>query len=194
MTTAGLYLRVSTCSQTTENQRRELEAACEQRGWKLGEEFSDNGISGAKDRSMRPGFDALWQAVAAQKIDVVAVWAIDRLARSLSQLVAFMDELRKHNVGLYVHTQGIDTTTPAGRAMYQMVGVFAEFEREMIRSRVMAGLERAKAEGKKLGAPKSPRESEIRELVRHGYSIRDIRKMTGVGHSMIVRIRGEETK
>lgn len=193
MTKAALYVRVSTCSQTTENQTRELRAACEQRGWTITAEYEDVGISGAKDRTKRPGFDALWNAVVAGDIDVVAVWAVDRLARSLSQLVSFMDDLRAAgSVNLYIHTQGIDTTTPGGMAMFQMVGVFAQFEREMIRTRVKAGLARAKENGAVFGRGVSPKEDEVRGLVREGLTYTQIRRRTGVGHSIIKRLRDEE--
>ena len=95
MKRVATYVRVSTTlGQTTDNQTRELRAACVQRGWTITHEFADNGISGAKDRAHRPGFDALWKAVKAREIDVVAVWSVDRLGRSLAQLIAFMDELR----------------------------------------------------------------------------------------------------
>lgn len=129
--------------------------------------------------------------MSAKEVDIVAVWAIDRLARSLQQLVGFLDDLRTCGVDLYVHTQGINTTTPGGRAMYQMIGVFAEFEREMIRDRINAGLARAKENGTKLGAKRSPRDPEVRELVKRGMSAPQIRRLTGVGHSMIHRIKKE---
>ena len=185
------YVRVSTTKgQTTENQTLALRAACETRGWTITNEFSDQGISGAKGREQRPGLDALWKAVTAHEIDVVAVWAVDRLGRSLSQLVAFMEDLRRAgDVNLYIHTQGIDTTTPGGMAMFQMVGVFAQFEREMIRGRVNAGLARARAEGKKLGRRTSEREAEVVAMVADGMSTNRIRRQTGVGCSMITRIR-----
>ena len=196
ITRVASYVRVSTThGQTTDNQTRELRAACEAKGWTITKEYADNGISGAKGRDQRPGLDALWQAVTNHEIDVVAVWAVDRLGRSLSQLVAFMDDLRKAgNVHLYIHTQGIDTTTPGGMAMFQMVGVFAQFEREMIRSRVRAGLDRARESGTKLGRKFSPREEEIRALVKTGASTRQIRKLTGVGCSLITRLREEENQ
>ena len=190
MTRVLLYVRVSTNGQTTENQTRELHAACEQRGWKIVAEFADNGISGAKDRAGRPGFDGLYNALKLKKPDVVAVWSIDRIGRSLSQLVAFMEELRRAEVDLYVHTQGVDTTTPGGRAMYQMIGVFAEFEREMIRARVKAGMARAREAGSKLGHPITPMEAKICEMLDDGASFASIRRATGCGNSAIQRIRG----
>ncbi|WER08366.1 recombinase family protein [Rhodobacter capsulatus] len=91
-----------------------------------------------------------------KEIDMVAAWSVDRLRRSLQHLVGVLSDLQARNVGLYLHVQGLDTTTPSGRAMYQMLGVFAEFEREMIRERVLAGIDRARARGKRLGRPRSP--------------------------------------
>lgn len=114
-------------------------------------EFSDKGISGAKGRDQRPGLDTLLQAVARRKVDMVLAWSVDRLGRSLQDLLSFLGELHAKGVDLYLHQQGLDTGTPAGKALFQMMGVFAEFERAIIRERVRSGLERAKAQGKVLG-------------------------------------------
>jgi DNA invertase Pin-like site-specific DNA recombinase len=123
---ASLYLRVSTTGQTVENQRRELEAAAERHGWTVAHVFKDAGISGAKGRDKRPGLDALLKGVARRDFDLVAAWSVDRLGCSLQDLVATRGELQAKGVGLYLHQQGIDTTTPAGKALFQMPGVFAE--------------------------------------------------------------------
>ena len=147
----GLYLRVSTGEQTIDNQREALMAAIERRGWHIVSEFEDNGVSGAKGRTKRPGFDKFIKAATTRKIDVVAAWSIDRLGRSLRDLVNFLAELDAVGCDLYLEKQAIDTTTPAGRALFQMLGVFAEFEREMIRERVCAGLARARKYGTKSG-------------------------------------------
>src|SRR6201999_1454509 len=109
------------------------------------------GVSGAKGRDKRPGFDRLMIAVARREIDMVAAWSVDRLGRSITDLVGFLTDLHAKGVDLFLHQQGLDTSTPSGRAMFQMLGVFAEFERAMIRERVMAGLSRAKADGIQLG-------------------------------------------
>ena len=155
----ALYLRVSTTGQTVENQRRELEAAAERHGWTVAHS-TDAGISGAKGRDKRPGLDALLKGVARRDFDLVAAWSVDRLGRSLQDLVGTLGELQAKGVGLYLHQQGIDTTTPAGKALFQMLGVFAEFERAMIHERVMAGLARARAQGRRLGRPKVAAEVE----------------------------------
>src|SRR5580700_875403 len=149
----ALYLRVSTSEQTTKNQRRELEAVAKRHGWKVVGVFEDAGISGAKGRDGRPGLDAMMKAVTRREIDMVAAWSVDRLGRSLTDLLEFLKELHAKGVDLFLHQQGLDTSTPSGRAMFSMLGVFAEFERAILRERVFAGLARAKAQGKKLGRP-----------------------------------------
>jgi DNA invertase Pin-like site-specific DNA recombinase len=148
---AAIYVRVSTLDQTTQNQERELRAVAERLGHEVVEVYADNGISGSKGRQHRPGFDRLCRDATRRSFDMVMAWSVDRLGRSLLDLVAFLSELHASRVELYLHRQGIDTTTPAGKALFQMMGVFAEFEREMIRERVLAGMARAKATGTKSG-------------------------------------------
>ena len=129
----ALYLRVSTVnSQTTENQSRELTAWAKRAGWPVVATYEDAGISGAKGRDKRPGLDALLKAAARREFDVLAAWSVDRLGRSLQDLIATLNELHALGCDLYLHQQAVDTTTPAGRALFQMMGVFAEFERAMI--------------------------------------------------------------
>jgi DNA invertase Pin-like site-specific DNA recombinase len=149
----ALYVRVSTDHQTIKNQQHELEAVAERHGWTVVSVFKDQGISGAKGRDERPGLDKLMQAVSRKEIDMVMAWSVDRLGRSLVDLVGTLQELHAKKVDLYLHQQGIDTTTPTGKMMFQMLGVFAEFERSIIRERVHAGLARARKEGKHLGRP-----------------------------------------
>src|SRR5215472_3357260 len=151
MKRVGIYLRVSTNGQTTENQRRELEAVAARSGWQVVDLYADKGISGAKGRDKRPNFDRLLKDATARKINMIAAWSIDRLSRSLQDLVGFLNELQALGCDLYLHQQAIDTTTPSGRAMFHMCGVFAEFERAIIRERVNAGLARARAKGIKVG-------------------------------------------
>src|SRR6516164_5058250 len=149
----GVYLRVSTGEQTVDNQREALTAVCQTRGWRIVEEFVDNGVSGAKGRDKRPGFDRLLKAATRRKIDVVAAWSVDRLGRSLQDLVGFLGELNTVGCDLYLERQAVDTTTPAGRALFQMLGVFAEFERSIIQERINAGITRARLHGTKSGKP-----------------------------------------
>src|SRR5215510_4090916 len=154
MKRAALYLRVSTIDQTTANQERELRQVAERAGWEVDKVYKDHGISGSKGRDKRPAFDALHKAAARREFDIVMAWSVDRLGRSLKDLVNFLDELRALNVDLFLKTQGIDTTSPSGKAMFGMLSVFADFERSIIQERVRAGLARAKSQGKVLGRPK----------------------------------------
>src|SRR6185312_7084470 len=147
MKRVGIYLRVSTDSQTTDNQRRELETIAARSGWEVVGIYEDAGISGAKGREKRPGFDRLLRDATARKVDMIAAWSVDRLGRSLQHLVGLLQELQALKCDLYLHQQAIDTSTPSGRAMFQMCGVFAEFERAIIVERVKAGLKRAKRDG-----------------------------------------------
>src|SRR5262245_19095415 len=126
----AIYTRVSTTGQSVENQERELRAVGERHGWEIVEVFADRGISGSKDK--RPALDRLMKGVAMRDFDAVAAWSVDRIGRSLQHLLGFLGELKAKGVDLYLHQQGLDTGTPAGRAMFQMLGVFAEFERAMI--------------------------------------------------------------
>jgi DNA invertase Pin-like site-specific DNA recombinase len=148
----AIYARVSTADgQTTENQIRELEAVACRHGWTVAGVYDDNGISGATPRESRPAMRKLLKVIARREVDMVAAWAVDRLGRSLVDLLGFLNELHAKHIDLYLHQQGLDTSTPAGRAMFQMLGVFAEFERSMIRDRVRSGMERAKATGTRSG-------------------------------------------
>jgi DNA invertase Pin-like site-specific DNA recombinase len=190
----ALYLRVSTAEQTVENQRRELAAVAERHGWEVVAIFTDAGISGSKGRDKRPGYDQLCQAIARREIDQVAAWSVDRLGRSLQDLVAFLSEVHAKGVDLYLHQQGIDTSTPAGKALFQVMGVFSEFERAMIVERVKSGLSRAKAQGKKLGRPRLAAETEagIRAAIAAGgKGLLKIAAEFGVGSGTVQRIKTE---
>jgi DNA invertase Pin-like site-specific DNA recombinase len=147
----AIYSRVSTDHQTTENQERELHAIADRMGWTVVKVYRDQGVSGAKSRESRPAFDALCKDACRRQFDLIAAWSVDRLGRSLQDLVGFLTEVHALGINLFLHQQGIDTTTPAGKALFQMMGVFAEFERAMIQERVKSGLERARAQGRKLG-------------------------------------------
>lgn len=191
MRRAALYIRVSTDRQTTDNQDRELREIAERSGWRIVEVYRDHAVSGAKGRDQRPAFDALCKDAARRRFDVVMAWSVDRLGRSLQDLVAFLSDLHAAGIDLFLHQQGIDTTTPAGKAMFQMMGVFAEFERAMIRERVNAGLARAKAQGKALGRPKidAATEAAIAEaLTAGGTGIRKVAALHGVGTGTVQRI------
>ena len=187
---AAIYARVSTDGQSTENQLRELRTVAERAGWVIVHEYVDNGVSGAKGRDQRPQFDALCKSATRRECDVIMAWSVDRLGRSLQHLVSFLDEIHATGVDLYLHVQGIDTTTPAGKAMFRMCGVFAEFERAMIQERVKAGLARARANGKVLGRPRvsASVERSIKKARRSGTGIRKIARELKVGVSVVQRV------
>jgi DNA invertase Pin-like site-specific DNA recombinase len=186
----AFYLRVSTGSQTVENQRRELAAAAEQRGWTVIELYSDNGVSGAKGRDKRPAFDRMCKDAVAGKFDIVAAWSVDRLGRSVLHLAQFVEEMRAAGVGLFLLKQGLDSDTSTGRAMLSMCATFAELEREIIRERIHSGLARAKAKGKILGRrPVSGQvEEQIRAMRNKGTGKRKIALTLGVGVSTVQRV------
>lgn len=189
---AALYLRVSTDGQTVENQRRDLRIVAARHGWEIVNVFVDEGVSGGQSREERPGMRALMLAIARKDVDLVAAWDVSRLGRSLTDLLGFLGELHAKGLGLYLHQQGLDTTTPAGRAMFQMMGVFAEFERAMIRERVNAGLARARAQGKTLGRPRVDEKIERRvtkALKKGDRGIRKIASDLGVGVGTVQRIK-----
>ena len=190
MKRVAIYLRVSTSKQDTDNQRRELEAVAARSGWHVERVYEDAGISGAKGRDKRPGLDAMLKAVNAKEFDMVAAWSVDRLGRSLTDLLGILQGIHDKGVDLFLHQQGLDTSTTAGKAMFQMLGVFAEFERGIIRERVNAGLARAKAKGTKLGRrPVKPSvEARIRELKATGMGILKIGRTIGIGTSVVQRV------
>jgi DNA invertase Pin-like site-specific DNA recombinase len=172
MKKVAIYARVSTDrNQTVENQLRELHEVAQRQGWIVVAVHTDEGISGAKGRDQRPGFDALLKGVARRDFDMIAAWSVDRLGRSLPHLVGFLGDIQAKGVDLFLFQQGLDTSTPSGRAMFGMLGVFAEFERAMIRERVMAGLRRtSKKSGRKPMA--NDRLDAIRASLKDGLGIR----------------------
>src|SRR6478672_4717045 len=193
---AAIYVRVSTDKQTVENQLRELRQIAERRGWQVVEEYHDAGISGAKGRDQRPGLDRMLKDASKRRFDVVMAWAIDRLGRSLIDLLGTIQGLEAANVDLFLEQQAIDTTTPAGKLMFQVTGAFAEFERSMIRQRVNAGLRRAVEQGKQLGRPRvSPAiEKRILSHLRKGVGILKTAKTLGVGTGTVQRIKQEMSR
>ena len=158
--------------------------------------FEDAGISGAKGRKDRPALDALLKSVARREVDMVAAWSVDRLGRSLTDLLDFLRELHAKGVDLFLHQQGLDTSTPSGRAMFQMMGVFAEFERAMIRERVLAGLARAKEQGISLGRRRledsdAAKVTAIKRALAAKRGVRRIARDLKTGVGTVLRIKNE---
>jgi DNA invertase Pin-like site-specific DNA recombinase len=149
---AAIYARVSTFDQEPENQLQELRRYAEARGW-TAVEFVDRGVSGSKDR--RPALDDLLKAAKRRTFDALVCWRLDRLGRNLRHLVTLIEDLQHVGVAFVSLGEGIDCTTPAGKLQLHILAALAEFERERIRERVMAGLQRAKAQGKRLGRPRA---------------------------------------
>jgi DNA invertase Pin-like site-specific DNA recombinase len=195
MKRAVLYLRVSTLDQTTANQERELREVASRIGCEIVKVYKDHGISGAKGRDKRPAFDALCRDATQRRFELVMAWSVDRLGRSLQDLIGFLSELHALRIDLFLHQQGLDTMTPSGKAMFQMLGVFAEFERAMIQERVRAGLARARAEGKQLGRPKigerTERAVQIALKKKNRQGLRKIASALGVGVGTVQRISRE---
>jgi DNA invertase Pin-like site-specific DNA recombinase len=183
----AIYARVSTAEQDTSNQLRELRALVKRRkGWVAGGEYVDQGVSGAKDR--RPALDRLVADARRRKVDVILVWALDRLGRSLRHLVLLADELGHLGVDLVCLTQPIDTTTPTGRFTFSVLAAVAEFERELIRERVLAGLARARASGAKLGRPRAQLDlARARQLLARGLSQRAVARQLGAAQATLRR-------
>jgi DNA invertase Pin-like site-specific DNA recombinase len=192
---AAIYVRVSTDKQTIENQVAALRQIAERRGWQVVEQYNDAGISGSKGRDGRPGLDQMLKDASRRKFDVVMAWAIDRLGRSLIDLLGTIQTLEASGVDLYLDQQSIDTTTPTGKLMFQVCGAFGEFERSMIRQRINAGLKRAKAQGKQLGRPRidAAIEKRIQAQLRGGKGILKVARELGVGSGTVQRVRREMT-
>jgi DNA invertase Pin-like site-specific DNA recombinase len=181
---AAIYARVSTASQTVENQIAELRDVANRNGWYVAIELTDNGISGSKGRDQRPAFNDLIRRATRREFDIVMVWAIDRLGRSIQQLVEFMNELQWLGIDLYSHQQALNTATPAGRMVFSIFSALGEYERELIRERIIAGQRRARSQGIRIGRPSKMNEAvrtSVRLLRDKGMSIREIAKRLEIG-------------
>lgn len=202
----AIYTRVSTDGQSVNAQLADLREVAEGRGWSIApeHEYTDRGISGAKGRDQRPGLDSMLRDATRGEFDMVAAWSVDRLGRSLQHLVTGLGDLQAAGVGLYLHKQGLDTSTPSGKAMFGMLSVFAEFERDMIVERVRAGMKFAQAEqasgkerlgkdGRRKQAIGRPRvgaaiETKVRELRAEKWGVNRIAKKLGIGSGTVRRI------
>jgi DNA invertase Pin-like site-specific DNA recombinase len=186
---AGIYARVSTIDQQTiPLQIRALREYAVRRGWTIAQQVKEVG-SGASQRQLR---ERLLEAARRREIDVVLVWRLDRWGRSVADLLATLQELQHLGVGFVSLTEALDLTTPAGRAMAALLAVFAEFEREILRERVRAGLAHARQNGKRLGRPATAARhvSEIRKLHRAGVSKSEIARRLQIGRTSVRRILG----
>jgi DNA invertase Pin-like site-specific DNA recombinase len=204
---AALYVRVSTDAQTLENQIRELTEIAERRGWQVVEIYRDAGISGAKGRDQRPGLDAMLKDASRRKFDVLMAWAIDRIGRSLIDLLRTIQDLEAVGVDLYLYQQHLDTTTPTGKLLFHVTGAFSEFERSMIRQRVNVGLSAIKAKIKrdghfttKAGIVRSrlgrlgaePKQiARARHELAKGLGIGRVARMTGLGTGTVHKLKRE---
>ena len=194
MKKVAIYARVSTDKQSTDNQLRELRTIADKNGWELVNEFIDEGISGAKGRYKRPQFNALMKSAVRREIDVVMAWSVDRLGRSLQHLVEFLSEIQEAGCDLYLHQQAIDTSTPSGKAMFQMCGIFSEFERSIIRERVKSGLARAKENGVVLGRKpiSNSTKTEITAMRATGMSMAKIANELGISAGVVCKVVNAE--
>ena len=148
----AIYCRVSTAdkNQTVENQLRDLLAVAARQDWEIVATFCDEGISGAQGRDKRPAFDNLLKGVSRKDFDLIACFSVCRIGRSLPDLISFLGDIQAKGVDLYVHTQGLDTSTPSGAMMFQMLSVFSTYERAILRERILSGLRRTtKRSGRK---------------------------------------------
>ena len=187
----AIYTRVSTDDQTTQNQILELKEIAQRKGLRVVSEFTDEGVSGAKGRDKRTGFDNLIKGAIKKDFDTILVWSVDRLGRSLQDLVSFLNEIHSVDCDLYIHQSGVDTSTPAGKMMFQMCGVFAEFERGMIRERVKSGQDRAKSQGKHIGRPSNLNDGlvhSVKYMRDQGVGIRKIARDLKIGVSTVYKV------
>jgi len=178
-TRVAIYARVSTRDQNCELQLADLEAMAAARGFEVAGRYVDQGFSGSQER--RPELDKLMADASRGKFQTVAVWKFDRFARSLKHLIVSLEEFRALGVDFISYREAVDTSTPAGKMLFSVIGAMAEFERELIRERVAAGLAKAKSKGVRLGRPRAEFDlARARELRHQGRSLRGIAKRLGV--------------
>ena len=186
-----IYARVSTLDQTVDNQLIELRDHCSKMGWEIVKEYTDKGLSGTLSREKRPALNAMIKDGYRKKFDTVVCWDISRLGRSMKELVLFLSDMKDRGIGICSVRQGFDTSTSMGEIMFQFVGILSSWEREMIRERTLAGLERAKSEGKILGRRKVTNDTttaKIIELRNDKKSIREIASEVGVSRGTVSNV------
>lgn len=194
MDRVAIYGRVSTTEQTSENQINFLQEIVNRNGWELVQTYVDEEISGTKGRDKRSEFDRLCKDMVRRKFNRILVWDISRLGRSLQHLVEFLNDVQSVNCNLYIHQSGLDTSTPSGRMMFQMVGVCSEFERSMISERVKLGLKRVKSKGTKLGRPSKiddVTKQQVLNMVDQGKSLAQISKILEISKMSASRVNRE---
>jgi DNA invertase Pin-like site-specific DNA recombinase len=180
----AIYARVSTKDQSCDLQIRDLRAYCTARGFDLVREYVDVGQSGAKDS--RPELNKLMDDARKRQFDAIIVWRFDRFARSTKHLLTALEEFRSLGIQFISYQENVDTSTPLGQALFTIVSAVAQLERDLIRERVSAGIRNARANGKKLGRPKSSVDRErILELKAQGHSLRQIATNLGVGYGTV---------
>ena len=187
----AIYSRVSTLDQTVDNQLLELRDHCSKMGWEIVKEYADEGLSGALSREKRPALNSLIKDAYRKKFDSVVCWDISRIGRSMKELVLFLSDMKDRNIGICSVRQGFDTSTSMGEIMFQFVGILSSWEREMIRERTLAGLDRARSQGKTLGRKKVITDeitSKIVNLRSIGRSTRDIASEVGVGRETVSNV------
>lgn len=185
---AALYLRVSTDRQDCANQQPDLHAYIRARGWTLTREYIDAGISGATDR--RPALDELVKDARRRRFDVLVVWRLDRLGRSLRHLILLVDELTALGVAFVTLTEGIDGSTPSGKLQFHLLGAIAEFERARVGERVRAAHNRARAAGKHIGRPKHQvSDADLQRTA--ALSVRAAARVLRVSPALVCRLRSE---
>lgn len=187
----ALYLRCSTLDQHILNQRLELRDHCEKMGWEIVKEYADEGLSGTLSREKRPQLNAMIKDAYRKRFDLVVCWDISRLGRSMKQLVLLLADMKEKDIGICSVRQGFDTSTSMGEIMFQFVGILSSWERDMIAERTLAGLERAKAQGKTLGRRKITNDSmtaKVVELRNAKKSIRAIAAEVGVSKGTVSNI------
>ncbi len=191
MNKVAIYGRVSTSEQNVDNQVIELKKYCENRGLEIFDIYLDKGVSGSKES--RPEFNRMMLDASKRKFNLLLVWKLDRLSRSLKHLLNTLDTLQTLNISFICYSDNIDTTTPAGKLMFHMVGAFAEFERELIRERVKLGLSRARSKGVKLGRPKlKVNKYKILQMKNSGYTVRQIAKELGISIGSVSKISSKQ--
>ena len=187
----AIYSRVSTIDQNVANQVEELRTIAKRKGLTIVAELADEGISGSKGREVRTGFDNLIKGAIKKDFDTILVWSVDRLGRSLQHLVSFLNEIHSVDCDLYIHQSGIDTSAPSGKMMFQKCSVFAEYERGMIRERVLAGQARGKSQGKHIGRPSNLNDGmvhSIKYMREQAVGIRKIARDLKVGVSTVYKV------